>query len=373
MRKAIAALAVLTVLATATGAHAQVAAEKSDNVTQVANLKMGRTTELAIQDGRAYALGPEAITAIDLRTHKVIGTFKCPGGFGGSEIETMGNGLIAFSAGPACGLTGVALLDFSDVKRPRLLGASPPVRQHTLTAFPGKPYVYVSPNGSTGDGTRRGSEEIVDFSNPSKPQITTFVSNGIGCHDVSFFIKKDKKLAACAGGVETQIWDVSDPLAPVVISRTPTPQVFFNHSATFSPDGNLLVVGDEAYGATSCAGVPTGALWFYDVTNPATPILQGYYGSTRGSAVSSFFATPDTWCSAHMYTFKPGTRLLTTAWYEGGMNVLDLTDPMAPQEVGFYRATGDFSPWAAYWVGGQIWTSDEHGTNGGVEIFSIKL
>ena len=373
MRKVITACAVLTVLATATGVHARAAVEKSDNVTQVANLKLGRVTELAIQDGRAYALGEEAITVIDLKTHKIVGGLECPGGFGGTEIETMGNGRIAFNAGPACGLQGVALADFSDPKKPRILGASGPVVSHTLTAYPGKPYVYVSPNGAIGDGTRRGTEQIVDFTNPAKPEIHSFVSNGLGCHDVGFFIKKDKKLAACAGGAETQIWDVSDPLAPVTIARTPTPQVFFNHSATFSPDGNLLVVGDEAHGATSCTGIPTGAIWFYDVSNPMTPVLQGYYGSTRGSAVSSFWATPDTWCSAHMYNFKPGTRLLTTAWYEGGINVLDLTDPTAPEELGFYRASGDFSPWAAYWVGSSIWTSDELGDNGGVEVFNIKL
>lgn len=340
---------------------------------RVANLKLGRVTELAIQDGYAYALGPETISAIDLKTHKVAGTFECPGGFGGTEIETMGNGLLAFNSGGGCGLAGVALLDFSDPKDPRLLGASDPVRSHTLTSYPGRPFVYVSPNGCCGDGTRRGSEEIVDFRNPAKPKITTFVSNGIGCHDVGFFIKKNKKLAACAGGAETQIWDVSDPLNPVVISRIPTPQVFFNHSATFSPDGEVFVVGDEAHGATSCTGVPTGAIWFYDVSDPATPILRGYFGSPRGSVVSSFWATPNTWCSAHMYNFKPGTRLLVTAWYEGGINVLDLEDPTTPKEVGYYRASGDFSPWAAYWDGNNIWTSDEHSENGGVEVFGIKL
>lgn len=376
MRKVITALAALTVLVTATGAHARAAVEKSDNVTRVANLKLGRTTELAIQDGYAYSLGPETISAIDLKTHKVVGRFECPGGFGGdgySEIEPMGNGRIAFRSGPACGLGGVALLDVSDPKDLRLISVSTPVRNHTLTSYPGKPIVYASPNGSTGEGTSRGPEEIVDFRNPTKPKITTFVTDGLGCHDVGFFIKKDKKLAACAAGSETQIWDVSDPLKPVTISRTPTPQLFFNHSATFSPDGNLLVVGDEAYPVSSCTGAPAGALWFYDVTNPATPILQGYYGSPRGAAVSSFFVDQATWCTAHMYNFKPGTRTLVTAWYDGGINVLDLTDPTAPQELGFYRASGDFSPWAAYWVGNSIWTSDEHTDNGGVEVFNIKL
>ncbi|MDQ3962836.1 MAG: hypothetical protein M3277_02835 [Actinomycetota bacterium] len=375
MRKISLALACLAVLATASIAHAQ-AVEKSDNVKQIANLKLGRVTELAIQDGRAYAIGPETISAIDLKTRKVVGTFECPGGFGGegySEIETMGDGFIAFRGGPACGPQGVVLLDFNDPKNPQLVSVSAPVGTHTLTSYPGKPFVYVSPNGSTGEGTRRGPEEIVDFRNPAKPKVTTFVTDGLGCHDVGFYIKKDKKLAACAAGSETQIWDVSDPLTPVIISRTPTPQLFFNHSAVFSPDGNLLVVGDEAYGATTCAGLPTGAMWFYDVSNPVTPILVGHWSPPRGTTASSFFVNPDEWCTAHMYSFKPGTRLLTVAWYEGGMSVLDLADPAMPKEVGFYRASGDFSPWAAYWAGNNIWTSDEHTENGGVEAFSIKL
>lgn len=368
MKKLAALVAVLTL---ALGSVATAAPVKSDNVKQVANLEIGRTTELALQGRHVYAVGEKTVSIIDRSSRKVVGKLECPQAIGGTEVESLNKGFIAFDASGACGVQGVAIVDVRNPKQPRIVGGSAAVRSHTITAYPGKPIIYVSPNGCCGD-LRGGVEEIIDARDLSDIKITQYRSNGIGCHDVGFLIKKDLKLAACAGGAETQLWDVSDPLAPVTISRIPTPQVFFNHSATISPDGDLLVVGDEAHGVTSCTGIPTGALWFYDISNPATPVLRGYHTVDRGSAVSSFWATPDSWCTAHMYNFKPGTRLLTTAWYQGGMNVLDLTDPSSPEEVGYYQSDGEFSPWAAYWEGNRIWTADEHSENGGVEVFEFK-
>lgn len=367
--KRLAALVALLTVAVASVANA--APVKSDNIKQVANVELGRITELALQGRYAYAVGAKTVSIIDRSSLDVVGTIECPEGIHGTEVESLNKGFIAFDASGGCGVPGVAIVDVRDPKRPRLVGGSEAVRSHTITAYPGKPIVYVSPNGCCGDA-RGGIEQIIDARNPAKPEIIQYRSNGVGCHDVGFLIKKDLKLAACAGGVETQLWDVSDPLAPVTISRIPTPQVFFNHSALISPDGKLLVVGDEAYGVNSCARTPTGALWFYDVSNPATPVLVGYYNVPRGSAVSSFFATPNTWCTAHMYNFKPGTRLLTTAWYQGGINVLDVADPRSPKELAYYQSGDDFSPWAAYWDGNRIWTADEHAQKGGVEIFELK-
>ncbi|MDQ4065226.1 MAG: hypothetical protein M3161_04195 [Actinomycetota bacterium] len=350
---------------------ASAAPVKSDNVKQIANLELGRTTELALQGRYAYAVGATTISVIDRASMKVVGALECVPGINGTEVEVLNKGFIAFEASGGCGVPGLAIVDVRNPRKPRIVGGSAPVNAHTITAYPGKPIIYVSPNGAI--GSPNAAEQIVDARDPANPKVLEYRTGGIGCHDVSFLITKKLKLAACAGGSETQLWDVSDPLAPVGISRIPTPQVFFNHSAVISPDGNLLVVGDEAYGATSCAGTPTGALWFYDISNPATPIFQGYYNIARGSAVSSFFATPDTWCTAHMYNFKPGTRILATAWYQGGINVLELSDPRVPVELGFYMNDGEFSPWAAYWDGDRIWTADEHADKGGVEVFQIKL
>lgn len=346
--------------------------DKSDNVTRVANFEFDFTSELAFQGRYAYALADSAIFIIDRKKLKVISSFTCSTGpIAGSEIESVKRGWIAFNSFYGCeGQPGVFFLNVSDPKNPKLGGVVPDALTHTLTAYPGKPYIYVSPNGCCGDFAG-GVEQLIDARNPYKPKMTEFLSAGLGCHDVAFGISKDRKFAGCAAGAETQLWDVSDPLRPSTISRVPTPQVFFNHSAGFTDDVELMVVGDEAHGVNSCTGTPTGSLWFYDISVPQAPVLRGYYNIPRGSAVSSFWATKASWCTAHMYDFKPGSRLLATAWYQGGMNVIDVSDPAAPKEVAHYWAD-DFSPWAAYWVDGLIWTSDYRGDPGGVEVFEVS-
>ena len=340
---------------------------KSDNITKITALDLGWVSEIAFQGRYAFTIG-EKLTVIDRKTMDVVSTFKCPGDFEGGEIESIKRGYIAV-AGGGCGIdSGVFFVDVRDPHEPKIVSTVTGVWSHTTTPFPGKPILYVSPNGLIGD-LEGGIEVIIDATNPRKPVVHEYLIGGLGCHDVGFSIREDRSLAACAGGSETQIWDVEDPLAPTLITRFPTP-TFFNHSATFSPDGDLLVVGDEAHGVNSCSGTPTGSLWFYDVSNPLVPVLQGSYNIERGSAVSSFW-TGGGWCTAHMYNFKPGTRTMATAWYQGGINVLDLEDPSSPTEIAYYLAD-DFNPWAAYFVGNEIWASD-YSTPGGVAVFEAKL
>jgi hypothetical protein len=58
--------------------------------------------------------------------------------------------------------------------------------------------------------------------------------------------------------------------------------------------------------------------------------------------------TPD-YCSAHMGNVVPATDryLLTNAWYTGGVDVIDFSNPRAPKEVAFYDDNGD--EWSGYW------------------------
>ncbi len=372
---------ILCVLVTAMPVGASpMPADKSDNVTRVANFEFGWTPELAFQGRYAYALVSKApkseIFIIDRKKLKVISSFKCSVGTMGTEIESVKRGWVAFNTydgphGPCEGQQGVLFLNVKDPRNPKLGGVVREALVHTMTAYPGKPYIYVSPNGCCGDFAG-GVEQLIDARDPNNPKMTEFLAAGLGCHDVAFGITEDRKFAGCAAGAETQLWDVSDPLRPTSISRMPTPHVFFNHSAGFTDDVRLMVVGDEAHGVNSCTGTPTGSLWFYDISVPEVPVLRGFYNIPRGSVVSSFWATEASWCTAHMYDFKPDTRLLATAWYQGGMNVIDVSDPTTPKEVAHYRAD-DFSPWAAYWVDGLIWTSDTvDDDGGGVEVFEVS-
>jgi hypothetical protein len=61
------------------------------------------------------------------------------------------------------------------------------------------------------------------------------------------------------------------------------------------------------------------------------------------------------------------------SWYEGGTSVVDFTNPSAPTEVAFYRATGgggSADTWSSYWYNGKIYAND---IVRGVDVFNIVL
>jgi hypothetical protein len=204
-----------------------------------------------------------------------------------------------------------------------------------------------------------------------KPKVAaTFKPNNSGCHDLTFHFVGKEKLAFCAGLGEVQIWDVSDPLAPVTLGRT-VPPTQFAHSIAITHDGKYMVVGDEAIAGNDCVGGPTGSIWIYDITNRALPVLTGHFGPQRGPQPAG---SPDVdrngWCSAHLFNFVPGTYTLVASWYAGGMNVIDLTDPAAPQEIAHYMGVDEITNyWSAYWYDGRIYANDRVR---GLEVFEVK-
>jgi uncharacterized protein YkwD len=224
-----------------------------------------------------------------------------------------------------------------------------------LTVFPGQPLIYSSPGGL---GENGGTQSIIDVSNPRDVKVIhEFTPNPFGCHDVSFSIQGDRKLGFCPGQLETQVWDVGNPRAPKVVAHIP-PMMEFPHSAVASPDGDLLVIGDESlFTAHDCltGRSPTGGLYAYDISDPTTPIFQGRYSSPRGGAPVGTLATPV--CTAHNFNFVPGTRNVVTSWYTGGTSVIDFSTPATPEEIAHFRPE-DADTWSSYFYAGYIFAND---------------
>lgn len=303
---------------------------------------------------------------------KEVGFVACSGSQ--NDVAVVKPGLIALAYhNSSCGIPGkgVRLIDVKNPKKPKFLGqVELPGGSHTLTVYPGKPIIYASPGGLPINGG--GTEQILDVSNPKKPEVAaTLNTNPSGCHDVTFDIRKDRKLAFCPGLTETQIWDVSDPLAPEGVGHIVNPLMVFPHSAAVSPDGEVLVLGDENIAANDCVGGPTGAIFMYDLTGDLTfPRPLGYFGASRGpTPVGSPDVDRSGWCTAHLFNFVPGTRTLVASWYGAGMNVLDLSDPASPAEIGHYQEDGVTNYWSAYWYDGRIWANDRVR---GLDVFTIK-
>ena len=270
--------------------------------------------------------------------------------------------------------TGVRLFDVSDPANPVALGVSPalPGGTHTLTVDPTGNFIYASPGGIANGG---GVQQILDITNRSGPfPVSTFKPNEAGCHDFTFFkAANSKAMGICVGLTESQIWDVSTITKPTTVSHIVNPLIQFHHSAAITTDGKTLVIGDEAIGANECKGGPTGAMYAYDITDPSLPIPQGYFGINRShqdapvnsSTAGQTGSGRDTWCTAHIFNFIPGTDIMVAVWYSGGLNIIDWSDALLPRELAHYRTTGaDYKTgditnyWSGYWHEGRIYAND---------------
>jgi hypothetical protein len=96
-------------------------------------------------------------------------------------------------------------------------------------------------------------------------------------------------------------------------------------------------------------------LWIYAVANPTTPI--GSFNIPRRQPAHQY-------CSAHLFNFIPVSDryLLVSAWYEGGTDVIDFTDPAHPVEVA-YNDTQFANAWSSYWFNGSIYATGPRGSD----------
>jgi len=227
------------------------------------------------------------------------------------------------------------------------------------------------------------------------------------CHDMTVFVELNIIGAACAE--QAQLWriranGIPDSGNPIWVfddrqdangaTRNPADQdvaVDFWHSFTFTWDGKLLNTMDESFG-TGCP----------PVTNITEPGVAGqsdtgrsYFLDVATGAKRSHFMIPRTeaspcYNSAHLGTFAPtiGRYLLVNAWYQGGADVIDATNPANPTEVAWW----DFLPagptgsdnWAHYWYENTVgdnngmWTYATDGfapltTGRGFEAFRVTM
>jgi hypothetical protein len=238
-------------------------------------------------------------------------------------------------------------------------------------------YVLSYPLGAPGARCNQESHSKISIvevplNNPTAAKViaTPSVSPTIGCHDVTFFTKRQIAGAACI--TESQMWDVSDPANPKILAHITNPELNIHHSSAFSYDGNTMVLGDELGGAAFAPGCtddnPGGSLWFYDVKDPANPVEVGRYKIPQ--------RLPDsTLCTAHEFDVIPLRKqrdILVSAWYEGGLTIVDFTTPQLPRQIGYYipQEGTPANMWSAYWYRGRIYANNENAR--GIDVFQVK-
>jgi hypothetical protein len=222
------------------------------------------------------------------------------------------------------------------------------------------------------EGHSKISVVEVPLGNPTGAKVigTPSVAPMIGCHDVTYFAKRELAGAGCIS--ESQMWDVSDPANPKILSRIRNPEINIHHSAAFSWDGNTLVLGDELGGAVVAPGCrddsAPGSMWFYDVKDPATPVEVGRYKIPQRLPTSEL-------CTAHDFNIVPLRKhrdILVSGWYDGGTTIVDFTTPELPRQIAYYIGN-EGQPtvsWSSYWYNGRIYVNNQGSR--GIDVLQVK-
>lgn len=340
---------------------------------------------------------PGGFRVMDIATPaqpRLVGTFACAGPQGDVSIweslvfvsvdtpqndEKCGSGsagATAYGAGKAW--EGIRIVSIADPANPvQIAAVDTDCGSHTHTLVPDTKHrgadgkqdprvlIYVSsyPLGGQGvdcnaAGHRKISIVEVPLRRPAEASViaTPDVSPAVGCHDITVFPERGLAAAACI--TESQLWDISDPAQPRILSHIANPAMEIHHSSAFSWDGDVLVLGDEMGGAAAAAGcasgghAPTGSLWFYDVSDPAKPAQAGWYTIPQNH--------PSLQCTAHNFNVVPtrdGSRVLVTAWYNGGTHVLNFDDPANVEQLA-YAKPAHGSSWSSYWYNGLVYVNN---------------
>ena len=319
---------------------------------------------------------------------------------------------------------GVRIFDISDIRNPRQIAAVQTCRgshTHTLVVDPNDKdnvYIYVS-----GTSFVRQSEELAGCSGekPDKdpntalfridvikvplaaPQTAQVVSsprvfmdarsgamNGLNnggthgkkgaekpsdtdqCHDITVYSAIGLAAGACSGnGI---LLDIKDPVHPKRVDAVNDPNYSYWHSASFSNDGSKVVFTDEwggGLGARCRANDPNkwGADAIFRLKDDKLTFANYYkLPAAQGDSEN---------CVAHNGSLipVPGRDIEVQAWYQGGVSVVDFTDPSNPYEIAYFDR-GPIDPkililggdWSAYWYNGYIYGSE---IARGLDIFQL--
>jgi hypothetical protein len=192
------------------------------------------------------------------------------------------------------------------------------------------------------------------------------------CHDITVYTAIGLAAGACSGnGI---ILDVKDPVHPKRLDAVNDPNYSYWHSASFSNDGSKVVFTDEWGGGLGARCRPNdpnkwGADAIFRLKDDKLTFANYYkMPSAQGDSEN---------CVAHNGSLVPvpGRDIEVQAWYQGGVSVMDFTDPAQPFEIAYFDR-GPIDPkmlvlggeWSAYWYNGYIYGSE---IARGLDVFEL--
>jgi hypothetical protein len=209
------------------------------------------------------------------------------------------------------------------------------------------------------------------------------------CHDVTAYPAVGLLAGAC--GSYGLLVDISNPEKPVRLDAKSDTNFSLWHTAVFSNDGKKVVFTDEWGGGTSpmCQAnsmMEMGGNTILTV-DPKRKFTQHAYFKIPTAQMA------EENCVSHNGGLipVPGRDIMVQGWYQGGVSVMEFTDPDQPKELAYFDR-GSIDPprevdmplrtdstgrprrgtiggsWGAYWWNGHIYSSE---MDRGFDIFEL--
>jgi hypothetical protein len=299
---------------------------------------------------------------------------------------------------PERGQEGVHIIDISDPTNPDVIAfVDTPCGSHTETLTPdlanNRLLVYSNSSAGTVFGGDPNDPTItscagidiieVPLSNPAAASYLRFEPSGDpahppeehhSCHDTAVFTG-DVNLVACAGsdpagdGVNVFTTDPAQGgslVDPKWLYFKETGGISLGHSASFTWDGEVLIVGHEPGGGSGAR---------CEATDDPLERTFFFLDAPTGASIGQFtIPRPQTAvenCTTHNYNVVPlrDRYVMVSGNYQSGISVVNLTDPSNAREIAYADPAPLVDPnppvgielggdWSSYWYNGRIYESD---------------
>jgi hypothetical protein len=271
---------------------------------------------------------------------------------------------------------GTYIADITDPRNPTTVSFIAVAKgSHNGTIAPGGNYFYNS-NSELYTTAANAGIEVFDIRDLSKPKLVTVLrlppTPGLGSesHDLTFNAAGTRAYSAALS--QTVSIDTTDQAAPKILSVIVDPTINVHHQAdpatltdrTTGLKRDFLFIEDEVAGALPTGQCPNGGVHVYDITGPLenAPVKVGYWNidearKTTGNPVIGRSGG----CTAHVFDIHEKQAIMTIAYYNGGVRVVDLSGLVGValgngsvagqrlpgmRQLGFHRFT-DSDTWAA--------------------------
>jgi hypothetical protein len=389
------AVAIVAVLVAALPASAFAADVRSPNMTLVKTLgyqarngdvpNFGTDIEFANIAGRKYALagsyrnGLQIVDVTVPKAAKIAAVYDCgvtqgdvqifrqgdkPGRvFAGYTSDTFGDGTstcyreaeaLGFNVrkSDGSGKNGTFIVELTNPTAPKTRSFVEVAQgSHNHSIHPSGRYLYNS--NSDLMTSFQPAIEVFDISNFGAPRKITELAlptrPGLGTesHDITF--ASDGKRAYSAALSQGAVIDTTKPAAPKIVSTWLDPAINVWHQADPVTIGGrkFVFVEDEFAGAAGGPVCPSGGFHIYEVTGTmeTAPKKVGYWNIDDVGPTNN----PEGTCTAHVFDIHQAEQVMTVAYYNGGVRVVDLSGLATGEglrQIGVYK-TENADSWSA--------------------------